>query len=253
MKIQAVIVATALSTLFCCGSLAFGQGGPGRPGPEGRHAFGFHSGKVITSEPYSADLSNASVQTLAGGNTIQRTTTGHVARDSEGRTYSQEVMTGLWGQSGTRTVTFISDPVAGYAYTLNAETKTATRRALHVPQGDNTTHFSSRPANPNAVTADLGTQMVGGVSAVGKKVTHTIPAGAMGNAQPIVSTSQVWTSPDLQVVVSATRTDPREGNSTYTLTNIQRAEPAASLFQVPADYTVKDAPSFGRAGASGKQ
>ena len=114
MKIQAIIAATALSTLFC-GSLAFGQGRPGRPGPEGRREFGFHSGKVVTGEPYSADFSNSSVQTLAGGNTIQRTTTGHVARDSDGRTYSQEVLTGLWGQSGSKTVTFISDPVAGYA------------------------------------------------------------------------------------------------------------------------------------------
>lgn len=31
------------------------------------------------------------------------------------------------------------------------------------------------------------------------------------------------------------------GETTYTLTNIQRAEPDPALFTVPADYTVKDA------------
>jgi len=34
------------------------------------------------------------------------------------------------------------------------------------------------------------------------------------------------------------RSDPRFGDTTYTLTNIQRQEPAASLFAVPSDYTV---------------
>ena len=36
--------------------------------------------------------------------------------------------------------------------------------------------------------------------------------------------------------------DPRMGDTTYTLSNVDRSEPAASLFQVPADYTIKDQP-----------
>jgi hypothetical protein len=43
----------------------------------------------------------------------------------------------------------------------------------------------------------------------------------------------------LQVVVKSTRTDPRFGQSTYSLTNVQRSEPAASLFTVPSGYTVQ--------------
>jgi hypothetical protein len=34
--------------------------------------------------------------------------------------------------------------------------------------------------------------------------------------------------------------DPRVGENTYRLTNINRAEPAHSLFELPADYTVKE-------------
>jgi hypothetical protein len=49
----------------------------------------------------------------------------------------------------------------------------------------------------------------------------------------------------LQVVVSSKRTDPREGTSTYALTDIKRTEPSSALFAVPSDYTVKDAPAFG--------
>ena len=34
--------------------------------------------------------------------------------------------------------------------------------------------------------------------------------------------------------------DPRSGDTTYRLTNVVQAEPARSLFEVPADYTLKD-------------
>jgi hypothetical protein len=217
-----------------------------------------HAGKVVTGAPYTATVTNTVVKTLADGNTIQRTTTGTVARDSEGRTYSQETISGMFGQSGTKTMTFISDPVAGYVYTLNAENKTATRRALHTHDGTSTTSASgttpgfrnsARAANgnasPNVTSSDLGTQLVNGVNAQGKSVTHTIPAGQMGNEKPIVATTETWYSPDLHVVISSKRTDPREGTSTYALTNIQRSEPPAALFAVPSDYTVKDAPSYG--------
>lgn len=223
-----------------------GAGGPIGPGP-----FGFgHRAKVVTGAPYSADVSNQSVQTLTDGNTITRSTTGHVARDSQGRMYSQETITGgPFAQSGPVTITSISDPVAGYAYQLNSFTKTAVRRVLKAPPASAAQNGKESRGNgqfglhdsANVVTNDLGTQNIGGVSAQGKSVTHTIPAGTIGNAQPIVSTNEVWYSPDLQIPVLAKRNDLRMGQSTYTVTNIQRAEPSASLFQVPSDYTVKDA------------
>jgi hypothetical protein len=36
--------------------------------------------------------------------------------------------------------------------------------------------------------------------------------------------------------------DPRMGETIYKLTEIQRAEPAATLFQAPDDYTVREGP-----------
>jgi hypothetical protein len=33
--------------------------------------------------------------------------------------------------------------------------------------------------------------------------------------------------------------DPRSGETTYRVTNISRAEPDATLFQVPADYSMQ--------------
>ena len=92
----------------------------------------------------------------------------------------------------------------------------------------------------NFTTQSLGTQTVNGVNAEGTLITHTIPAGQIGNAQPITVTFERWYSPELQVVVKSTRNDPRFGTTTYNLTNIQRSEPAAAMFTVPSDYTVTE-------------
>ena len=92
--------------------------------------------------------------------------------------------------------------------------------------------------NANAKTESLGTQTIDGVNAEGTRTTRTIPAGEIGNEQPITIVSERWYSADLQMDVKSTHSDPRFGDTTYTLTNIQRAEPAASLFAVPSDYTV---------------
>jgi hypothetical protein len=87
---------------------------------------------------------------------------------------------------------------------------------------------------------DLGAQTVEGVAATGTRTTWTIPAGAIGNLQPIKIVSEQWFSPDLQLLVLTKHSDPRTGDNTYRLQNIVRAEPDRSLFTVPSDYTVKE-------------
>ena len=65
-------------------------------------------------------------------------------------------------------------------------------------------------------------------------------AGAIGNEQPIVTTSEQWFSPDLGILVLTKHNDPRLGETIYRLANVSRNEPDRSLFQVPSDYTVKE-------------
>jgi hypothetical protein len=85
-------------------------------------------------------------------------------------------------------------------------------------------------------TEDLGMQVIEGVNAQGTRSTRTIPAGEIGNDQPIKIVTEVWTSPELKTIVMSKRTDPRSGEQTFRLTNIMRTEPDASLFTVPADF-----------------
>ena len=90
-----------------------------------------------------------------------------------------------------------------------------------------------------ATKEDLGEQVVEGVMAKGTRTTTVIPAGAIGNEQPITVTSEEWFSPDLKVLVMTKHADPRSGETTYRLTDISRGEPDASLFDLPAGVTIK--------------
>jgi hypothetical protein len=96
------------------------------------------------------------------------------------------------------------------------------------------------PGEAPANTEDLGSQVVEGVLANGKRTTTEIAAGAIGNEHPIRIVSEQWFSPELQILLLTKHSDPRVGETTYRLTNIVRAEPARSLFEIPSDYTLKE-------------
>lgn len=233
---------------------------------------------TVTGAPYSAQATTERVQALADGNRIVQSTSGTVARDSQGRFRKDETLPFLTAGKGGDAphMVYIQDPVAGVQWNLDARMKTAfkmpftavksqgaaTKGAVLVPPqiGQDRIFFSSElPVPPNAHyraigksqilpdqnvnKTDLGTQTIEGVNAQGTRITRTIPAGEVGNEQPLVITSETWYSPDLKVVVMSKTSDPRMGDTTYRLTDIQRAEPPASLFEVPQDYTVEDQPA----------
>ena len=91
-------------------------------------------------------------------------------------------------------------------------------------------------------TEPLGKQVIEGVEAEGTRVTRTIPAGEIGNTLPIYVVDENWYSRELHLPVMTRHHDPRSGETVFRLTNINRAEPARSLLEVPADYTMVENP-----------
>ena len=89
-------------------------------------AFDKASGPVVGA-PYSATITNESIQTLADGNRIVETTSGSTARDSQGRTRQDTVLPAIGNLSAANAphLIFIHDPVAQTSYTLNLTDKTA--------------------------------------------------------------------------------------------------------------------------------
>jgi len=219
----------------------------------------------VTGAPYSADQVTEHVQTLPDGNRIVNTTTRKVYRDSQGRIRSETSLPALPGGPTPPVMITINDPVAGVTYLLNAENKTAQKMIAKSPsvQQQNGQELPPLPPPPPGLpgtaapmpimiaraevgskaseqSQDLGTQMLEGVTATGTRMVSTIPAGAIGNEQPIETTSERWFSPALQVIVKSTHSDPRIGLTTESLQNLTRAEPNPSLFQLPGDYVVTE-------------
>ncbi len=210
---------------------------------------GMHGGKVVTGAPFSAVAVSETMQTLADGNHISRKTQTNLFRDSQGR-FRKEVTLPAIGplatSGGPRSFVMINDPVAQHNFILHPEEKTAEKMAK--PFGrmkgvwkDKAASWEAKAAaSGNFEKEDLGTQTIAGVSAQGTRYTRIIPAGQIGNEKPVTIVSEHWYSSDLQLTVMSKRSDPRFGDTSYTLTNIQRSEPAASLFAVPSDYTVQE-------------
>lgn len=86
----------------------------------------------------------------------------------------------------------------------------------------------------------LGKQTIEGVNAEGTREVATLAAGAIGNDRPIQVSTESWYSADLQMNVMTKHSDPRTGDESFRLTNINRAEPAAYLFQPPAGYQITE-------------
>lgn len=236
----------------------------------------------VTGAPYSAEEVTEHVQTLADGTNIRQTNgRSKIYRDSEGRTRTEHTLSrpGGNGQALVATYVTISDPVAGFRYLVNERSHTASRIAwppaavtrsfTKTAQGTGANRSTSRTGafagiipppppppssslsrsssanarpHPEMKTESLGTQTIEGVSATGTRTTTTFPEGFFGNDRPIVTTSETWISPELKRVVLMKSSDPRYGETTMRLTNIVRAEPDPSLFQIPEDYKISDGP-----------
>jgi hypothetical protein len=272
MKKKLILIAVcAAATLLAQGGKRPFVKGPGTAMPEPG------AGRTISGAPYSGVEVVTTQRTLTNGNSINRTSQSNVFRDGMGRTRVERTIAprgGAAAQTGQspRTFVTINDPVGRVMRVLDPQTKTAQEfplrggragagrggagaRAFQGRKGASTdvaAGTGKRANNPNVVTENLAMQTINGVQATGVRTTRTIPAGQIGNAQPVQIVHEVWTSLDLKIPVMVKTTDPRNGTTTRQLTNITRAEPDPALFQAPSDYTVTRAGGRGMRGQAGR-
>jgi hypothetical protein len=238
--------------------------------------FGFVSdmlvgGSPVKGSPYSAEAVTETTQTLADGNRIVHKSTAVLYRDSSGRERREQSLPALGpftASADAPQIISISDPIAGVNYSLNSKEHVAVRLpTLPLPPRPgiatnekfdvmvNGPGIGVSTAGPGPVmiyksvtssektapkVEQLGWKLIEGVQAEGTRSTITISAGEVGNERPIDIVDEQWRSPDLQVIVLSKHSDPRMGETVYSLTNINRAEPSPALFQVPPDYTIQD-------------
>jgi hypothetical protein len=213
---------------------------------------------VVAGAPFSAEETFTIVQTLADGTHITHArSTRKLYRDSAGRTRTEQPMPGTAraaGQSaeGAPTIAEITDPVARVKYTLDTVGKVAHKQTMEAPKAQMPARRAPTTARavpcpvlndcaregPKVAVERLGSQTVESLLVRGERRTTVIPAGFEGNDRPVTVVSENWVSPELKITVLSTVNDPRSGESTRKLVNIDRSDPDPSLFIPPADYTV---------------
>ena len=244
----------------------FGGGrGPGGGGPAaGMFEFGGLmgglGGKLVTGKPVQANITITHTETLPG-NSITNTTTGVFARGADGSTYRDVKMAamGPWAASGkAQEFAYIRNVTAGMQYIVNVTKGTYQAfpiREHEPPQGAKdglpsrlTPPDETVTDNPNGSYTDPGSSTV--YPADDKKTTRTIPAGAIGNVNAIVISTERWFSTALDLLLEDTHTDPRFGTTTYQLSNIGQS-PASSLFTPDPSFTQVKGGGFGKGGYRG--
>ncbi len=197
----------------------------------------------IANAPFTAKVVVKWDEPLSGGGTISRTYYTMVARDSQGRV-RRETRDFVPANSGAeprlRSFT-INDPVAGTRTVCATATMTCTstnfqpRMSLTDDAGG-----SLAGGSGNVKRVSLGQQLIDSMPVEGTREVTTNSAGESGNSRVVISNREMWFSPDLQMDLSVSRTNPQMGLVTLSVTNLVRAEPAASWFAIPSGYQMRN-------------
>ncbi len=220
-----------------------GQKGPGGP-PNARFiAAELRFGdKLITGQPFSAEMIIEDTRRLFDGSTVTKQRRGAIYRDGQGRTRREQQLETVAGfnivgnDNKPQSLIFINDFVTKTQTFLDLNNKVARTSRI----GNQPKPFE-RDEPEDAKTVSLGTKTIEGVKVEGTKTTFEIPVGQLGNDKPIEVVTENWFSPELGVIVMSRHLDPLAGEHIFKLVNIKRNEPSAELFTVPAGFRVENA------------
>ena len=250
------VAAQSVSPTATAGTTNLGARGPGvtcgmtvRPMPTAMAA--------VRGAPYFLVRESSQIQTLADGTHITYFANSEKRfRDSQGRTRTEAALCPKMADDPNGVLIQIHDPVSGFAYILDVQNHVAYKYALRVSGVSSASGGAATvsPALPQVrtehpdsaitskeTTEPLPPQTVDGVTVDGTRTTTVIPEGAEGNDRPITVVRQTWFSPYLNLPLLAKISDPRSGETTSRITNVDTAEPSPLLFQPPVDYKIVDA------------
>jgi len=205
----------------------------------------------IPNVPFSGTVAVERTVPQADGRVLQLSATHAIARDSQGRIRNEfrppaPAIPGM--MPSPVTTVHIYDPqnrMSAYLYPLQ---KTYRMTILNRPPSTDTVDdyaspgAQSLPQSEFTKQDDLGYRTVAGLQAHGVRVTQTLPAQQSGTGSDVTVTDEYWYSEELRINVLVKHIDSRTGSYTSMLTAINRTEPPAGLFAIPADYRMAEMP-----------
>ena len=234
-----------LTVGICCGVVALVVAGA--PAVRAQAAGGIFV-TPIPNAPFSGTVRVERTDVQPNGNTLQLWSEREIARDNEGRIYNEfrPLVPTTTKTIPDAIMIHLYDPQNRMTEYLYPEQKTYRMMILNRPPATDTPDdFASptaaaAPASEFTRREDLGYRTITGLQVHGVRVTQTLAAAVSGTGQEVTVTNEYWYSEALRLNLETKHNDPRSGNVTMTVTQIDRREPSAALFGVPAGYTMAD-------------
>ena len=192
----------------------------------------------VQNAPFSATVDIISEQEVADGTVHASRSNQQIARDSQGRTYSEQgrkVPASTTGPTPIDTI-LIYDRVTERELLVNPNALSVRQSVVPPPgpaPGNAPAEAKKTMAAAKVTSEDLGTKTYEDL--VLKGVRQTQPSGVV---------DEFWYSPDLSIYVIHSHQDPKL-KETVTVSHIERSEPAPSKFAIPKGYTVIYRPGGG--------
>ena len=193
----------------------------------------------VPNAPFTATVDILSHNKLPDGTDHIVTTKNHIARASSGRIYNERRQ--LVSSSFKGEPRLLSAHVYDPSSRLNIfwDPMTHIARETVQPERPGAGQVPA-PAKAGVQDQSLGTQNFQGLTLTGTRKIHVIPADRSGTGQEVSIFDDYWYSADLSIYVMLQHSDPRTGDQIVSVTGIQRTEPDAIVFAVPAEYKVVD-------------
>lgn len=214
---------------------------------------------AVRNLPYVLEEIAIRVQILPDGSRITLTDREKQLRDTQGRMRT-EIYTQTEGRMVLRSAQ-LWYPDSRTSVLLVASSKTAQVR--HMPEsrpltparreemraqaaarraansgspGSQVSAANARPRHREVV--ELPPRTILGIHAEGKRTTHVIPAGTIGNDHELSTVQEVWSSPELHIDLDRTTEDYTLVKTVVTVISLDRVEANPAMFEIPADYTI---------------
>jgi len=200
----------------------------------------------IPNAPFSGTVRVERTLIQPNGNNLQMWSERKIARDNEGRIYNEfrPLVPTTIKTVPDATVIHLYDPQNRMTEYLYPEQKTYRMAILNRPPSTDTPDAFASPTAASAPASefmrkeDLGYRTIAGLQVHGVRMTQILTAVESGTGQEVTVTNEYWYSETLRLNLATTHNDPRSGNVMMTVTQIDRSEPGAALFGVPAGYTM---------------
>jgi len=197
----------------------------------------------IPSNPFTGMVNVQRSFVQKDGQIIKSKTAREIGRDSRGRIFNEmrTLVPAASNEPPSVVGIHIYDPETRISITVNDLQHTFRKGTVnHPPEAvppsflTASSGLNTLPQNQFTREEDLGNKVIEGLAVHGVRQSQTIPSENGG--KDVVITDEYWYSEDLRINLVLKHNDPRAGGVTMTVTGINRSEPNAARFEIPAGY-----------------